>query len=321
MSRRLVRALVLCVSVVVIAYCQRPEGAGTPPAGATLPDTVVVPPRGVAGALDVASWNIEWFGSRGNGPVDEELQLARVRDVIRGTDADVWGLVEIVDQAAFDRLEAMLPGYTGVLVSDRSVAGGAAAYHAAEQKVALLVKESVATVRSARVILAAHSRAFAGRPPLEARLDVAANGRSEELIVIVLHLKAFADSASWERRRQASGALEAYLDATYPTQKVVVIGDWNDDVDQSILRGHPTPFANFVGDDDYRFVTAPLSAQRIASTTGYRELIDHHLATSELAALQAPNPVEVYRLDGIIPQYDRTTSDHYPVISRYRLWR
>jgi len=40
--------------------------------------------------LDVASWEIEFFGSTSNGPTNETLQLSNVRDVIAGTDVDIW---------------------------------------------------------------------------------------------------------------------------------------------------------------------------------------------------------------------------------------
>ena len=48
-------------------------------------------------------------------------------------------------------------------------------------------------------------------------------------------------------------------------------------------------------------------------------MIDHHLATNELAAWAAPDAAEVYRVDAYIDGYDRTTSDHFPVISHYLL--
>ena len=38
------------------------------------------------------------------------------------------------------------------------------------------------------------------------------------------------------------------MDTTWPTQKVVVLGDWNDDVDTSIPPGQASPYANFVYD-------------------------------------------------------------------------
>lgn len=307
--------------MALLAVCQRgyqPADA----AGAGEPHPPAIPPRGSATQLDVASWNIEWFGAPSNGPADEGLQLAHARDVIRGTDADIWGLVEVVDGAAWDRLEAGLPGYTGVLANDRIVTGGAASYGRKEQKVGILFKSGVATLVRARVILAGDDVAFAGRPPLEVTLRVTLNGVTEDLVVIVLHMKAFADQASWQRRRIAAGRLQDYLDATWPAQKVIVIGDWNDDVDTSITRGNPTPFASLVAAPHrYRFLTARLSERRVASTTGYKELIDHHLATDELAAAEVPRSAEVYRVDAFIPAFERTTSDHFPVLTHFTMTR
>ncbi|HEX4935397.1 MAG TPA: endonuclease/exonuclease/phosphatase family protein [Gemmatimonadaceae bacterium] len=319
--KRLRRAVLAGLVMALLAVCQRsyPPGAA---ARAGEPHPSPIPSRGTATQLDVASWNIEWFGAPSNGPTDEGLQLAHARDVIRGTDADIWGLVEVVDGAAWDRLGAGLPGYTGVLANDRIVAGGAASYGSKEQKVGVLFKSRVATLVRARVILAGDDIAFAGRPPLEVTLRVTLNGVTEDLVVIVLHMKAFADRASWQRRRAAAGLLQHYLDTTWPTQKVIVIGDWNDDVDTSITRGSPTPFASLVAAPHrYRFLTARLSERRIASTTGYRELIDHHLATDELASAEVPRSAEVYRVDAFIPAYSETTSDHFPVLTHFTMRR
>lgn len=281
-------------------------------------DSVEVPARGTASRLEIASWNIEWFGATGNGPTDETLQRARVRDVVRGTDADIWGVAEIVDQGAWNALVAGLPGYAGFLANDSRVTGGTASYGAGEQKVGILFKADVATVTSARIILAHADSEFAGRPPLEVRLRVTTGGVTEDVVVVVVHMKAFADEASRLRRQAAGLELKAYLDETLPTAKVAVIGDWNDDVDVSIVAGQPTPYASFVADAArYRFVTSGLSARGLSSTTGYRDLIDHHLATDELAALEVPGSAEVYRVDAFIPGYAQTTSDHFPVISQY----
>lgn len=299
-----------------------PEDRGTtPPPPPPPPGPVAVPARGAPATLDVASWNIEWFGDAGNGPTDEQQQLRNVRDVILGTDADVWGVAEVVDEQHWNALEAQLPGYTGFLAHEAAVTGGAAAYGAREQKVGILVKGSAAAVTGARIILAEHDQAFAGRPPLEVTLGVTVNGATAPLVVIVLHMKAFDDAESWQRRQAAAAALKAYLDATYPTQRVLVVGDWNDDVDTSITAGRGSPYAAFVQDGArYRFVTAALSARGVSSTTGYPDLIDHHLATDEMAELEVPGSVEVYRVDAHVPNFGATTSDHFPVLSRYA-WR
>lgn len=138
--------------------------------------------------------------------------------------------------------------------------------------------------------------------------------------MVVLHAKAFDDTVSWTRRRDAGVALKAYLDATYPTQKVAVIGDWNDDVDVSITAGRASPYQPFVADSArYRFPTAALSAARVSSTTRFPDLIDHHLVTNELAAAYVAGSATVYRLDEHIAGYAATTSDHYPVLTRYRV--
>ena len=297
-------------------------GAATEQVTSVTPPVVVVPvtvpPSGTATSLDVANWNLEWFGDASNGPSNESLQQGNARAVIAGVDADVWGLEEVVSASAWATLKAGLPGYAGVLANEPNVVNGAAYYSASEQKVALLYKTSVATLQGARIILTANDYDFAGRPPLEVRLSVTVNGASEDLVVIVLHMKAFNDTASWQRRQNAGAALKAYLDATYPTQKVMVIGDWNDDVDVSITPDRATPYANFVSDSArYRFPTRVLTDARIASTVGYPDLIDHQLDTKAQFADYIVGSAKVIRADQYITSYGPTTSDHYPVLSRY----
>ncbi|HEV2736506.1 MAG TPA: lamin tail domain-containing protein [Longimicrobiaceae bacterium] len=299
---------------LALGACDTP----TAPAAPERPSLAVVPAKGAAATLDVASWNIEWFGATGSGPTNETLQLQNARDVIVGTDFDVWGVAEIADQAAWNSLESQLAGYTGFLASESTVTNGSAYYGATEQKVGILYRSSIATLLGARVILTASDADFAGRPPLEVKLRVMLNGTTEDVVVIVLHMKAFDDAASWQKRQNASAALKAYLDATYPTQKVVVVGDWNDDVDTSITSGSASPYQNFVDDAaDYAFPTRALSLAGVSSTTSYPDMIDHHLDTDELFAALVPGSTEVYRVDSYIASYDATTSDHFPVLSRY----
>jgi endonuclease/exonuclease/phosphatase family metal-dependent hydrolase len=278
----------------------------------------VIPAQGQAATLDIANWNLEWFGDAANGPSNEPLQLANVKDVIGGTDADIWGLEEVVSNSQWNSLLAGLPGYAGVLASDASVTSGSSFYTASEQKPALIYKTSVATVTSAKLILTGNDSDFAGRPPLEVKLNVTLNGTTQPLVVIVQHLKAFNDVTSWQRRQNAAVALKSYLDATYPTQKVIVVGDWNDDVDTSITAGEPSPFANFVADPSrYTFPTKALTDAGIASTVSYTDFIDHQLDTNEMFASYVAGSAKVYRVDSYIASYGTTTTDHYPVLSRY----
>lgn len=292
------------------AFAQLPAPASARP---------VIPPAGSDSQLDVASWNVEWFGAPRHGPRDGPRQLAHVRDVIVGTDADLWGMGEIVDRAAWQRLLAAMPAYAGVLADDAIVRDGRRWYSAGEQKPALIYKPEIATLLGARIILSHADAAFAGRPPLEARFRISLNGVTDEVTVIVVHMKAFADARSRLQRQAAGRELKAYLDGVHPTQKVLVIGDWNDDVDVSIVPRHATPYAAFTADSArYRFVTRTLSAARVSSIARYRDLVDHHLATDEMAALEISGSARVYRVDRWIPHYRATTSDHFPVLSHYR---
>ncbi|HTE54036.1 MAG TPA: lamin tail domain-containing protein [Kofleriaceae bacterium] len=282
-------------------------------------DLVAVQPRGTGATLDVANWNLEWFGDTGNGPTNEALQLANARDTIQGTDFDVWSLEEVASASAFRSLVGQLPGYAGVIASDPVVAGGTASYSAGEQKPALVYKTSLASLVSARIILTASDSDFAGRPPLEVKLSVTLGGVTQERIFIVLHMKAFADTTSWQRRASASAALKSFLDATYPTQRVIVLGDWNDDLDTSITSGRPTPYANLNADPGrYTFLTRVLTDAGVATTCDFSDAIDHQLVTNEIAADRVSGSVEAYELDAQIPSYCNTTSDHFPVLVRYR---
>jgi endonuclease/exonuclease/phosphatase family metal-dependent hydrolase len=281
---------------------------------------VSIPARGAASTLDVASWNIEWFGSTSNGPTNENLQLANARDVIAGTDFDIWGLGEMVSTSQFNALKSQLAGYTGFLANDPLVTSGSSFYTTSEQKVGILFKSSVAALQSARLILTQNDFEFASRPPLEVKLRASVNGVTQDIVVIVLHAKAFDDTASWQRRRDASIALKSYLDSTYPTQKVLVVGDWNDDVDTSITAGQSSPYEDFVNDAaDYEFLTEPLSLTGQSSTVSYPDVIDHHLATNDMAATYIAGTAEIHRVDQFIASYGTTTSDHYPVLTRYDL--
>ncbi|WP_394839479.1 lamin tail domain-containing protein [Pendulispora rubella] len=289
------------------------ESAGAPQARAL----VNIPTRGNEASLDIASWNIEWFGHTSSGPANEVLQLNNARDIIKGTDFDMWGVAEIVAHAQFEELKSQLPGYSGFLADEDSVANGSSYYGASEQKVGFIYKSSVLQLKSARVILTANESSFGGRPPLEATFEVTLNGNTADLVAIVLHAKAGADRNSYDRRLAGSHALKSYLDGTYPTQRVVVLGDFNDDVDTSITSGSTSPYVNFVGDTErYDFPTKALSDSNTSTTTGFSDAIDHHLYTNELRAQYLAGSAQVYRVDQYVTNYANTTSDHYPVLTR-----
>jgi FlaG/FlaF family flagellin (archaellin) len=69
----------------------------------------------------------------------------------------------------------------------------------------------------------------------------------------------------------------------------------------------------------YTIETEALSSAHVGSTAGFDSMLDHHMASNEAAATNVAGSVEVYRVDAYVPSYGETTSDHDPVLSRYRL--
>jgi endonuclease/exonuclease/phosphatase family metal-dependent hydrolase len=311
----------LVLTLLPIACVGTEEDLNAPELSDELAEPLVtVPARGTPGTLDIGEWNIEFFGSTSNGPTNEPLQLSNVHDVILGADLDIWGLEEVVSVTQFNQLVSQLPGYAGLISSDPFVTSGSTFYSSSEQKVALLFKTSVATVQSARLILTDQDFNFAGRPPLEVTLTATVNGVTSDLIIIVIHAKAFNDTAAFDRRLAASTALKSFLDTTHPTKRVVVLGDLNDDVDISITPGKPSPYKNFVdATASYFFPTKALSEAGQHSTVSFPDMIDHHLITNELVPLFVPGSAEVYLVDQFVPNYGPTTTDHFPTLSRYTL--
>ncbi|RKH16690.1 endonuclease [Corallococcus sp. CA047B] len=315
-----------------------PTAAGTVPFTATvrdaagqtvsrrLPLTVLAPSK----LFTVGHWNLEWFGAPNQGPprstsdggLPDDLQVAGAREVLGSASAHVWGLVEMVDTTDFDTLKAGLPGYTGFLANNPAyVLSGTSLYSAGEQKPGILYDSSL-TYRSAQIILTAQAADFGGRPPLRVDFTTRIHGEDAPLVVIVVHMKAFEDLTSYGQRLRSSAALKNYLDVWLPEARVLVIGDWNDDLDESIATDNgtalPTPFANFLDDPThYTFITQPLTASNNRTTVEYDEVIDHTLATDEMTLEAVPGAVQVLRPDTSIPDYAGAVSDHFPVLSRY----
>jgi endonuclease/exonuclease/phosphatase family metal-dependent hydrolase len=281
-------------------------------------EPLVIPSLDDPDTVEVGSWNLQWFGDPQRGPSDDALQADNAAAVLAGLDLDLVGLSEVVSPDAFDDLIDRLPGYGGLLVTDPEVVGGVDSYWSGEQKVALIHRDRF-EVSAARVILADHSWDFAGRPPLEVELHFQEDGEPRTLVVIVTHFKAMANAYGYERRRAAAEALHAYLEEVYRHRWVLVIGDLNDDIDESTYDGEESPFASLVDSPYYRFTTDSLTLAGVSTTTHFASTIDHHLATDELAWRFVEGSAQVVRADEFVAGYPQTTSDHYPVVTRYDL--
>lgn len=278
---------------------------------------------GTDSTLDFATWNLEWFGDTRNGPSNEDLQLQNVQFLISGLEIDIWSVQEVTSSSHFNSLLDKLDGYDGILANDPIVQSDSAYYDnfgGNEQKVGLIYKSDIITVNSAQLILTDYDYEFAGRPPVEVQLSATIGQQSQNLVVVLLHGKCCTDNESYERKQTGAEALKTYLDQTRPDDYVMLIGDFNDDVDTSISSGKESAYQNFVEDSiNYIFPTKELSDAGISSTVFYPDVIDHHLTSNELYELYVENSALSFPAGDYVSNYGESTSDHYPVLSRYTL--
>ena len=272
-----------------------------------------VPKIGTDTTLDVGTWNVEWFGDSLNGPTNEVTQLKNATEVINNMDLDVMGLCEISNPGYWAKLQANLPQYGAVITN-----------YSQTQKTALLYKKSMFRLLYSKSILLAFDYEFAsGRFPLEVALESQWGSKKDTLYFWVIHLKANTGStsekiASYDRRAKAAEELKNYLDPK-KRWKGVVLGDWNDDLDVSIISGKVSPFLAWRSDTNYVFPSYRLSLAKQKSTASYSEMIDHICVTASLKDNFLANQSGVMVGDSYIASYRLNTSDHYPVWARFSL--
>ena len=286
--------------------------------------------------LDVVAWNINWFGSpaSGFGPSDDDLAARQIRQAMERLDADLYFFSEVVDVQRFRRLVEGLGGY-GVQVSDfcSNAADSLSPNYALGQKLAFVYRKSVVEPIQFRGMLRSSASAGAnwasGRFPylMEARIkgNAAFSGFSEPWVWVGLHGKSGATEADFTRRRAAAQELKDSLDRYYGNVPHVILGDFNDDMDESIVEGatkRESPYADFLREigAKARYFSPSLSLSRAGyhSAVGYADMIDHMVIRAGLERNYLEGSVQV--LEDIvrwIPQYAQTTSDHYPLWARF----
>lgn len=267
--------------------------------GAALPpgvDAIAAP----GPELALLTWNIEWFQDPARGPADDARQLEAVHDVLAQARADLAGLQEIAMPARLRELLEPMPEYALAISS-----------YEWPQQTALLYRPAQFALIAVRMITGLDD---AGRPPLEVEL-LAADGSA--LTVIVLHAKAGADAASWQRRERFAAGLKRHLDARRGASQVIVLGDFNDGFTRSIAAERPSPYALFAAGSGYRAPTAALEGGAEPSTV-WGETVDHVLLSDALARRVDPESIDVLRDELLArdPRFFDDVSDHAPVVLR-----
>lgn len=289
------RNVLTLLIAVLIASCLAPM--------ATYAQTVTR--IGSVATLDIASWNIKQFQ-------DADPQMSNVVATMQQSGVDVWGLQEITSPAVLDALLARLGDeWDGRLSTTTNL------------YTAFVFKKDVISVRSVGPMFSGgqFSYEFAGRPPLVMEADVTLADSTVTVLFVTVHMKCCSDSTSYDRRSGASTALKNRLDFLHGTDRIVVLGDFNDETDRSITFGRSSPYENFVVDPEYDFLIADGSVGTWCSNnsscrTG--STIDNILISSELSGtLVADSADRFAELLTELPNYVNSTSDHLPVVARF----
>ena len=263
---------------------------------------------GTPATLDVATWNIEWFGHPSYGPPDDDRQVRNVAAILNGSGVDIWAFQEIADLARAEELLGQLTGnWDGVVATNSG-----------DQRLAIIWNTDTVSLIESGHILEDALYEFAGRPPLQATFLVTLPGGAFEMTLIDVHMKAFGDQTSWERRSAAAALIKAHVDGSdLSEQPVLLLGDFNDELHASTWNAAASPYAIFTSDaDHYDMLTWSLDADDVPTYLG-GSTIDHMIATDEMGDLLVAGSVRT--LDHLlsVDSFGDTTSDHLPVFASF----
>jgi endonuclease I/chitodextrinase len=298
--------------------------------------------------FDIAAWNIEWFGDESNSPAigyddSDTVQKDSVKVVLQALDADIYAVEEISDEALFATLVSEMEGYAYVLSDAVSYPDDTSG---TQQKLGFIYNtETVSVVETKPLLASIHpyynggdesaledypvtdkTRFYAsGRLPFLMTADVTIEGVTKQFDIVALHARANSSTTTQERydmRKYDVEVLKDTLDAQYATRNLIVMGDYNDDVDFTVasdVSSTVSTFEAYVNDtENYNILTSVLSDNDYRSYVFSENMIDHIMVSDELSSIYIDETVSVgyefYDAD-----FSTTASDHFPVSARFLL--
>lgn len=296
-----------------------------------------------AKTLEIVNWNMEWFGTPDPtlGPANKTLQVQNARTILQNTGADLFALVEVVDTAALGNIvRTSMPGYSYVICTYGSHGNPFESNPSPMnelQKEAFVYKTSVFSNIDTTALLSMgvntaadlsnpdYNNWSSGRYPFMFTADVTLGATTKRIHFIAVHAKANTSPTvtSYNRRKAGADNLHTYLNNTFPTDNIVILGDLNDDLDSTITDGitpRVTSYSAFTNDNTnfYSPTLNGLSLTGKKSTVKYNDVIDHVIVSNELQPFYMNNSVSVLTdVTSLVSNYGTTTSDHYPVFTRF----
>jgi len=155
-----------------------------------------------------------------------------------------------------------------------------------------------------------------GRYPLMFQFNATINGESREMFAFNIHAKAFDDASSYNQRENASREMKLYLDNLHMENNIIFLGDYNDQITSSITSGEESPYINFDNDTRYKVITKNLEERGLESQS-FGSFIDH-ITINESLFDEYIKVTERVENTSYISSYLSSTSDHYPIWTRFQ---
>ena len=257
---------------------------------------------GTDDALDIMTWNIEWF------PKNGEITVEYVTQIIDVLDMDIVAIQELDDTVLFTQMLDNLFEYEGYFESSW-FAGLAYIYKT----------ESIEINDIYEIYTTSPYWSPFPRSPMVMDMDF----MGENYIIINNHFKCCGDGNlnlndegdEETRRFIASNLLKEYIDDNFPNTNVIILGDLNDELTDNPINN---VFQTIIDDSANYFFTDIEIAEGSNSEWSFPNWpshLDHILITNEL--FDNNSYIEVIRIDdfmdGGFSEYDQNISDHRPV--------
>jgi len=252
-------------------------------------------------SFDIATWNLEHF------PKNQDFTIPNLFQIIHDIDIDLIAVQEIDDNNLFMGMIDSLDGYQG-FVSQLPAYG---------QRIGIIYKSTSISISDPKQIFINDDWAFP-RPPLITYVVVRNNDRTVfDFILIILHLKAFFDKESENRRRVATQKLADYI-STYllasAEKDILIVGDFNDKIDDPVEENI---FQVFLDDStNYQCLTFP--TKDIPTYIGnFKSSVDHIIISGDTRDEYYGGDIQVLKIDEVFKNYVEYISDHRPVLARF----
>ncbi|AQR93670.1 endonuclease [Clostridium saccharoperbutylacetonicum] len=264
---------------------------------------------------DIGFWNIEHFN---NGVSQKRIE--DIAKVIGDLSMDVLGLEE-VENAALDKLIKELRksniNMNYVYLDTEGSQDLAVLFDEETTKVQLRkdINEKYKSILRSKTDLGKY--VFPKRrEPLFAKCIVDEDQKKVEFLMIVVHLKAFGDAESKNRRRLAANIISTIIEDLQNEQEfkdisIIIGGDFNQQLNEDVIDSlTKSPFLTTLTTDDE-------SDGFISYIKNRKSLIDHIIVSNDIKLGGISNDdAAIVRLDKSMSNYVNTISDHVPLVMR-----